>query len=199
MTTLKPVTEDRRQAQGAWLFLASLTVFFLACLLLYAIYVILRVSPDDARLQPFYIPRSFLLTSVVLVAISILLHLAVTSIRREMRVDFVRYVILAAILAGAFFVIQGTGLIWMVEQMQTPGPALQNLYGFTFFLVVLHAVHVIGGAVGFAFVFFGIARGAFDHERHFPVRFCALYWHFLDVVWFVMMACFALAAYVANN
>ena len=40
--------------------------------------------------------------------------------------------------------------------------------------------------------------GKYDHERHFPIRFSALYWHFLDVVWVVMLGCFALAAYVSE-
>lgn len=199
---IQPVEEDRRLMQGAWLFLVSLAVFFVSCMILYAIYVMLRVAPlveeENSGIQPFYLPRNFLLTTVNLIAISILLHLSVGAIRREARVDFGRYVIIAAILAGAFFALQSIGLINMVEQMQKPGPAMKSLYGLTFFLVVIHALHVVGGVAGMATVIIGLRRNKYDHERHFAVRFCALYWHFLDFVWIIMMAGFALAAYVSK-
>ncbi len=190
--------EDRRSEQGAWLFLGSLTVFFVSCELLYAIYVLLRVAPEAAVVQAFYLPRSFLLTTVDLIAISVLLHLALLAIRHERRTDFVRYVVLACILALIFFALQGIGLAAMISDLQRPGPAMQNLYGFTFFLVIIHALHVIGGVAGLIFLLFGISRKAYDHERHFPVKFCALYWHFLDVVWIIMLASFGLAAFVSK-
>ncbi len=191
--------EDRRSEQGAWLFLASLAVFFVSCELLYAIYVVLRVAPEAGAIQAFYLPRSFLLTTVDLIAISVLLHLAVQAIRHEKQNDFVRYVVLACILAVIFFGLQSIGLATMISDMQRPGPALQNLYGFTFFLVIIHALHVVGGVAGLVFLLFGITRKAYDHERHFPVKFCALYWHFLDVVWILMLASFGLAAYMSKT
>ncbi len=65
--------------------------------------------------------------------------------------------------------------------------------------MIIHALHVVGGVAALVFIFFGIARGAYDHERHFPVRFCAMYWHFLDVVWIIMLLSFALAAYASKS
>ena len=192
------IAEDRRSAQGVWLLLASLGVFFFASIILYAVYVMLRIAPEAGAIIPFYLPRSFLLTTVILIAISILLHLAVGAIQREKRVDFNRYIVLAFILSVVFFLSQGTGLTWMIGQLMKPTDTMQNLYGLTFFLVVVHALHVIGGVAGLVFLLFGISREAYDHERYFPVRFCAMYWHFLDVVWVLMLASFALAAFVSK-
>ncbi len=196
--SVSSVAEDRRKAQGAWLFIGSLTVFFVSCMILYAVYVMLRIAPRAGEIQPFYLPRSFLLTTVNLVAISALLHMAVGAVRREQRVDFRRYVIIAFALSVFFFIVQGAGLSWMVGELQKPVAPMQNLYGLTFVLVVVHALHVIGGVAGLTFLLFGLARDAYDHERHFPVRFCAIYWHFLDVVWILMLAGFALAAFVSK-
>ena len=194
----KKLDEDKRSEQGAWLFLVSLTVFFVACMVLYAIYVLLRIAPEAGEVQPFFLPRSFLLTTVNLIAISVLLHLAVGAVRVERRGDFSRYLIIAAVLSLVFFATQGSGLVWMVTEMSKPGEVMQNLYGLTFFLVVVHALHVVGGVAGMVFLLFGLYRGAYDHERNFPVRFCALYWHFLDFVWLIMLASFGLAAYVSK-
>lgn len=190
--------EDRRSEQGAWLFLASLAVFFLACMLLYAIYVLLRIAPQSGEVQPFFLPQSFLLTTINLLAISTMLHMASVAVRAERRTDFVRYVIVAFILSLFFFVCQMSGLSSMIVAMQQPSDAMQNLYGLTFFLVIVHALHVVGGVAGIVFLLFGLKRDKYDHERNFPVRFCTMYWHFLDVVWIVMMLSFALAAYVSK-
>ena len=198
MPKMSKLAEDRRLEQGAWLFLTSLSVFFISCTLLYAIYVMLRVAPEAGAVQPFQLPRMFVLTTVNMLAISVLLHMAVEAVRRERRSDFVRYIILAFILALCFFIVQGAALSWMVGELLKPEALMSNLYGLTFFLVIVHALHVVGGVAGMTFVLFGISRGTYDHERYFPVRFCALYWHFLDVVWLLMLLSFALAAYVSK-
>ncbi len=198
MPKMYKLAEDRRSEQGARLFIASLSVFFVSCTLLYAIYVMLRIAPEVGQVQPFYLPRLFLLTTVNMLAISVLLHMAVEAVRRERLGDFARYIVLAFVLSIAFFIIQGSALTWMVGELLKPAASIRNLYGLTFFLVVVHALHVVGGVAGLTFLLFGMTRGDYDHERNFPVRFCALYWHFLDVVWILMLISFALAAYVSK-
>lgn len=191
----KTIAEDERAEQGAILLLVSLGIFFFASLVLYAIYVVRRVGSEAGAIIPFHLPPSFILTTVALIAISVLLHLAVTAVRRERQSDFRLYILIAFCVSLLFFAIQGVGLYWMIQQLLGPFNTMTNLYGFTLFLVLVHALHVIGGVAGLTLIFFGIAKNRYDHERNFPVRFCALYWHFLDAVWIVMLACFALAAY----
>jgi heme/copper-type cytochrome/quinol oxidase subunit 3 len=193
------LSEDKRLFQGAMLLLVSLGVFFFSSLLLYAIYVMLRLAPTTEPITPFFLPTSFILTTVVLISISVLLHLAVEAVRLEQQAEFKRYVVLSFVLALVFFATQGKGLSRMTEVMMQPSASMKSLYSFTLFLVLVHALHVVGGVAGMVFLLFGINRQAYDHERYFPVRFCAIYWHFLDVVWIVMLACFWLAAYVSRT
>lgn len=192
------LAQDHRSEQGAWLLIASLAVFFVSCIILYAVYVVIRTKPG-VDIIPFYLPRNFVLTTVNLIGISVLLHLAVGAARTERHVDLARYIVLAFILSIVFFIIQGSGLAWMMDKMMKPSNTITNLYGFTFFLVIVHALHVIGGVAGLVLLLFGVRRHAYDHERNFPVRFCALYWHFLDIVWLLMMLSFWLAAYVSRS
>ena len=188
------IAQDRRNEQGAWLFIISLAVFFFSCVLLYAIYVVIRVAPPGGLSQPFVLPINFITTTVVLIAISICLHLSVGAIRRERRVDVWRYIIIAGILNLVFFGMQSTGMLTMIHRLQESTQQDRSLYGFTFLMVLIHALHVVGGTAGLVFVMFGLSREAYDHERYWPIKFCALYWHFLDVVWILMLGCFALAA-----
>lgn len=53
-------------------------------------------------------------------------------------------------------------------------------------LIALHAAHVVGGLVPLGIVTGRALRGWYDARHAEGVRSCALYWHFLDVVWLTM-------------
>lgn len=187
-------SEDNRRAQGAWLLLVSLSIFFLATIALYAIYVVLRMSDPAQRVAPFYLPISFIATTVILIAISTCLHLSVEAVRREARIDLLRYLTIATMLALAFFAVQSYGMAWIVSRFADDMSANRSLYGMTFVLALLHALHVVGGLVALGMVIVRTWNGKYDHERYFAIRFCALYWHFLDLVWLLMLVAFGIAA-----
>ena len=63
-----------------------------------------------------------------------------------------------------------------------------TLLGFIFFLVIIHALHLLGGVIPLAVVTRNAHLGAYDHESHGPVKYVTMYWHFLDVVWIAMFA-----------
>ncbi len=191
-------TDDHRRLQGAWLFLLSLAVFFVSCVILYAIYVVLRLRGDGSQVQPFDVPFGFIFTTIALIATSICMHLAIESVRRERRTDLLRYLVLSCILSVVFFAIQAASMLGMVTQFNKASSPNGSLYGLTFFLALLHAVHVIGGIVALALVLIRTIQGRYDHERYFPIHFCALYWHFLDFVWLCMLASFAIAAFMSK-
>ena len=65
-------------------------------------------------------------------------------------------------------------------------------YFLFYFLTGLHAAHVIGGMVALAIVTANAFRGRYTATRAAGVGHCAAYWHFLDVVWLVMVAVIAL-------
>jgi heme/copper-type cytochrome/quinol oxidase subunit 3 len=59
-----------------------------------------------------------------------------------------------------------------------------------FFLILVHALHVIGGIITLIRVAYRARKDVFDHENYQPVRHTAMYWHFLDAVWMVMFVTF---------
>jgi heme/copper-type cytochrome/quinol oxidase subunit 3 len=69
-----------------------------------------------------------------------------------------------------------------------------HLYGMLFVLVLLHALHVIGGLIPMAVIGHHAWRGRYDHEHHAAVRFLAAYWHFLAAVWVIMFILFLVLA-----
>ncbi len=192
-------TDDARRAQGAWLLLISLGIFFVSTIMLYAIYVVMRLTNGAEKVAPFYLPLNFVLTTIILIAISTCLHLSVQSVKREAQAEFVRYLAATIVLAIAFFVVQSFGMVWIVNRFADDGSPNRSIYGMTFVLALLHALHVVGGMIGMCIVYVRARQGRYDHESYFAVRFNALYWHFLDVVWVLMLVAFGIAAAVSKT
>ena len=62
--------------------------------------------------------------------------------------------------------------------------ASTNAYGAVFYsLTGLHALHVVGG-LGFLLKVLASAYG----ERSHGVDLCAVYWHFMGVIWLIVFA-----------
>lgn len=189
---------EKREEQGAWIFLISLGVFFFACVLLYGAYITMRMQ-ERATIQPFTIPLGFGITTVNLLAISAMAHAALISVRNGDRERFRQRLKISFGLSILFFVVQSYGLVEMMNDHLQPTSAMRNLYGLTFVLVVVHALHVIGGVASLAMLLRRDSQNAYSVHRHFPVKFSVLYWHFLDLVWLLMLVCFAVANLVSKQ
>jgi cytochrome c oxidase subunit 3 len=67
--------------------------------------------------------------------------------------------------------------------------------GFFYLLTAVHGVHVLGGLVGWARTWMrslgGTASPAAAARLTLGVEMCAIYWHFLLVVWVVLFAVLA--------
>jgi cytochrome c oxidase subunit 3/cytochrome o ubiquinol oxidase subunit 3 len=64
-----------------------------------------------------------------------------------------------------------------------------NLFGTTFYsLVGLHASHVIIGETGLILIMLLTLFGAVKQEHSSRVSTFAMYWHFVDVVWVVVLS-----------
>jgi cytochrome c oxidase subunit III len=178
---------DQRHHLGGAIFLLSLLVFFLASILLYAIYAYSRRA-DPQSSAP--LPTEFLLSTAALLVISVLVHAATRTVRRERRVATGLLLVTSAFAAILFMGVQYYAMAEMLA-----GPALQagtrkGVAAMVAVLALLHALHVFGGVIALWIVSFRSMLGRYDHERHWPVDFTAQYWHFLDVVWLSMLLAF---------
>ncbi len=185
--------EDRRVRQGAWLLVASLGVFFAASMILYCIYIFLLTQGVDVE-EPLKLPASFLPSTLFLIGVSAALHMAGLAAQRDQRSRLLQSLSIAMVLAIAFFIVQGEGMWRLLQAVNRLKAQTQNAYAFTFLLAFVHAMHVVGGLVGLIWILVKAILGYYDHERNYGVRFCALYWHFLDGVWVVMLGGFIAAS-----
>ena len=70
--------------------------------------------------------------------------------------------------------------------------ATQTLFLFCYDLLVgLHALHVIGGFVPLVWVHAKLMRQDYSSSRHDGVTFCVQYWHYLGLVWLLLLGVLA--------
>lgn len=178
---------DRRYRMGGYLFLASLFVFFLATILLYAIYANTRRNDPQSQVA---LPLTFLVSTVCLLLISIMTHVATRTIRRERRTATCAWLSASAVAASLFMGVQFVSMGDMLSGPAFIGGMGKGVVGMVFVLAFLHALHVAGGVIALGLVAVRAWHGRYDHERHWPVDFSAQYWHFLDGVWICMLTAF---------
>jgi len=190
-----PLPNARRLGTfGMLLFLASLTMLFLATMLGY---ILIRFQLTEAIGERQALPLGWLelptglwLSTLVIVASSITLHQAGRAVAIERQRPFRRWMMLTAVLAGLFLLVQVPSLYTLLAEHRQVQETGIGLYGFVFFLIIVHGAHVIGGIGPLGYITFRAFRGAYDHEHYLPVQHLAMYWHFLDVVWLVMFTMF---------
>lgn len=170
---------------GLKLFLASLTVLFAASLVAYAL---IRTSARQRGLAlgELHMPGTLWLSTGLMLASSVTIHLALQAIRAGRQSPFRRAIVITAILGLAFLLVQAPSLYAILQSHQAFRHQNVFLYGLILMLIALHALHVVGGLVPLGVVTARAVNGGYHAGRFEGVRHIAVYWHFLDVVWLVM-------------
>ncbi len=175
---------DRRQRLGGYLFLLSLLIFFLSSILLYFIYAYSRRGDAQTNL-----PTVFLVSTACLLVISVLVHLATRTVRRDRHTTTFLLLAFSGLAALLFIGMQCRAMGTMLTGTILDGTE-RGIAGMVVVLALLHALHIAGGIIALGMVGVRSMRGRYDHERHWPVDFAAQYWHFLDIIWLFMLAAF---------
>lgn len=191
--SLVPSRRDLYQAKLVfYLFLASLTVFFIASLITYCLIRTQAFQPINRTYEALTLPMSFWTSSILLVFVGVFLQRACWLVHRERQVEFRRWLMWSWFFAVGFMIIQTFGLNELLSHHFTQTDGSTKVYGMSFTLALIHALHVLGGMIFLGFVLWQSLRNKYDHERHWAVDHCAAYWHFLDVVWFTMLIMFVI-------
>lgn len=172
---------------GLWLFLLSLAVLFGSSLIAY---LFIRFLPSEEPMVIPPLPRALWVSTLMLLASSGTMQLALVSARRG-RPGTVRRAMAATLaLAVGFLAVQGLCWYLWAGPLTDELAETQRRFALAGFYVLtgLHAAHVVGGLVPMSIVAVNAHRGRYTPEHHAGVLYCATYWHFLDAVWLVLFA-----------
>ncbi len=180
----------RARMIGMWLFLAALTMLFLAAMIGY---VLIRLNTTNRpAADAIHFPWSFALSTLALVAGGFTLERAV----RFARIDRIKAtqtcLQITLLLTLLFIAIQTPGMLGLLSTHQLSPEQGNTLYGLVFVLVLLHALHVLGGLAALIITIVRTDESACRAGDVTPLRSLAIYFHFLDVVWIIMLLIFVI-------
>ena len=166
-----------------WVFLAVATSLFALFVSAYA----MRINYLDWT--PLPQPKLLVLNSVVLALASVAIQWAVFAARRGNLGGVKSGLIATGVLTLAF--IGGQFAVW--KQLNDAGYFVANSVatGFFYMLTAVHVLHVLGGLVAWSRTATRVWKGVRVERLKLGVELCAIYWHFLLVVWLVLFAVLA--------
>ena len=198
---------------GMFVLIASLSMLFAASMVLY---IVFRSRAGIADWRPpglDHLPATLWASTVLLVSCSAAIHWALAGIRKDRAPQLMIGLLLTLALGFLFLAAQSYNWfeVWQkvsqappevshvsatvpqtppaVFQVQQIVPPIQNRSKFmaTFYILTgLHAAHVLGGLIPLIVVFIKAQRHIYSRNFHPGVRYCTIYWHFLDVAWLVI-------------
>ncbi len=167
----------RNNRMGLWLFFLS-EVFLFGGLLATRFYLWDGHRPETNQLIG-------LMVTVVLLVSSVSMNLSETAMEHGDRRTFLGGLIVTFVL-GLLFLVGVMIFEWGLFPAIYKGHLTPSgdVYGAVVFgMTGMHALHVITG-LGFIGIIWNLGRkGHFSKEEHWGVEACAIYWHFVDLVW----------------
>lgn len=130
------------------------------------------------------LPHGLLFSTGLIAFTSFAIGSAQLAVRRNRLEAVKRWLIAAGALATLFLLMQGAN--WVEMRPPTEAP---SLYIATFYILTgVHALHVVGGFVPLGIVIHHAAQRQYSSSHHEGLSLCAQYWHYLGVVWLVLVA-----------
>ena len=175
---------DRPPAKLAlWVFLAVATSLFALFISAYA----MRLEFGDWR--PLPEPRLLTWNTAALVLASLAMQWAVVAARRGDGNRLGLALAAGGVLTALFLI----GQVWVWKQLDDADLAAASNVATAFFylLTAAHAAHVLGGLVAWGRVAIRAGNGVPARQLRLGVEMCAIYWHFVLLVWVVLFAVLA--------
>jgi cytochrome c oxidase subunit III len=143
----------------------------------------MRMNMVDWRALP--VPKLLWFNTGVLVLSSVALQWAHVAARRN-DIDSVMVGLCAG---GAFAVTFLVGQLLAWQQLRVAGyfVASNPANSFFYLITAVHGLHLMGGLVALGRTTAKVWRGAEMTQVRLSVELCAIYWHFLLLVWLVLL------------
>lgn len=177
------LSANLRGKVGMWcLIIAESSIFsiFVVAYLYYAGKSVSGPTPAQVLDVPYF-------ASICLFSSSLTIWLSERALHRGNVKQFGLFWFLTLAL-GAIFLFE-TGMEWHRLIYREGLTISTNLFGTTYYsLVGLHAFHVTVGAIGLTLILLFTLFGGLKQEHSERVSVFAMYWHFVDAIWVVVLS-----------
>jgi cytochrome c oxidase subunit 3/cytochrome o ubiquinol oxidase subunit 3 len=178
-----PLAHELRGRVGMWCLIAAESAIFSIFVVAYLYYAGKSLTgpyPSEVLHVPVF-------NSICLFGSSFTIVMAERALRRN-AIKLFGIWWLFTIVLGLIFIV-GTAREWYHLIYKDGLTISTNLFGTTFYsLVGLHAFHVMAGLTGLTIIMIFTALGYVTHEHEQRIGVFALYWHFVDAIWVVVLS-----------
>lgn len=163
-----------------WLGIISICMLFAG---LTSAYVVSKGGSDEAVWFSFRMPMMFWVSCAVIIASSLTLNMAVNAAKRDDQKALKMGLRITGLLGIAFCVTQYLGWGELVAQKIFLVEKINNAGKYLYFISGLHLVHLFGGLISLSVTTRNASKGQYSSTNYLGMQLCALYWHFLDILW----------------
>jgi cytochrome c oxidase subunit 3 len=173
-----------------WLGLSSMAIFFGG---LTSAYI---VRMNGGNWKDIALPPQFYISTALILFSSVTLNAALSAVKKGH--SPARYVLVTLLLGCGFALFQflgwrslnHAGIYFTGKQSIASG---QYLYVLTW----AHLMHMVAGLISVGVVTVKSARGKYTAGNYNGMRICAIFWHFLDVLWIYLFLFLLFVRYIA--
>jgi len=174
----KKISHEKVARPLLWVGMVSMVMVFAA---LTSAYVV-RMEKGDWL--SFELPRMFYISTAVIIISSVTMNWVLAAAKKN-DLKNVKIASLVTLVLGLTFVIcqfQAWGIL--VEQKVFFAGKYSNASGsFLYAMTGLHMAHLAGGIIAIFVVWVKALGSRYNSENLLGIRLCAIFWHFLDVLW----------------
>jgi cytochrome c oxidase subunit 3 len=163
-----------------WLGIVSIVMLFAG---LTSAYVVSKGTADEAVWFNFQMPGFFWISSGVILLSSLTMNMALTAVKKNDQERMRIMLMLTGILGFAFCVTQYLGWGQLVDQKIFLVEKINNAGKYLYFISGLHLLHLFGGLISLSVTITNASRSRYSPENYLGLQLCAIYWHFLDILW----------------
>ena len=181
------------QMFGLWLAMASMTMFFAALTS-----ALILKKGDFKSWENFKLPNVFMISTLVIISVSVLMHASLISYRKAKFTAF-RWLFFGGFLMGLVFLFtQWRGFVSMKDM---GFPLTGNIAGqFVYMLALVHGFHIVVALLVTSIVLIKAVRARKDPlfelrniinpKRKLQIRLLVTFWHYIDIVWIYLYVFF---------
>jgi cytochrome c oxidase subunit 3 len=182
----------RANRLGLWLFLISEIFLFVG---LFAARFYLWRDEAGSVVRPETDQLAGLIATVILLISSYFMVRAEVAVQNNETKKMLNSLVITFIM-GLIFLLSVVLIEWGVLDMilentlgvrlfaHAPIKPTDGAFGAVFYgMTGMHALHVISGLFLIFFMWTNGRKGRFTQDRHWGIEACAVYWHYVDVVW----------------
>lgn len=135
-------------------------------------------------LKDFQMPMPFFISTAVIIAASVTIHLAKVSIRKDLRGATTGWLLATLALGIAFVFLQFEGFSQVVAQgYYFTGSESNITTTFLYVVTLAHLAHLAGGLISLLIIIYNHFKQKYNSRQTLGIELGAMYWHFLDLLW----------------